>query len=182
MRAGREPANAEVPMVHRSFLGVLFFATFPAWAQPCEAPAKVKAGTEVAPRPPATPMDDRIAAAKKVREQFPTDYFAHRFYQELFVKQALFSQPIQEEYRALLDANPDNLTYLALYARTLKGTNTPAAIKLLDKILERQPGDAQARLKLVEIYSAPAFHDDQKLVAGRHAQHAAARRQGADQP
>ena len=152
-------------MVHRSFLGVLFFATFPAWAQPCEAPANVKAAIEAATLPPATPMDDRIAAAKKVREQFPTDYFAHRFYQELFVKQALFSQPIQEEYRALVDANPDNLTYLALYARTLKGTNTPAAIKLLDKILERQPGDAQARLKLVEIYSAPAFHDDQKLAA-----------------
>jgi hypothetical protein len=27
----------------------------------------------------------------------------------------------------------------------LKGTNTPAAIKLLDRILDRQPGDRQAR-------------------------------------
>ena len=29
--------------------------------------------------------------------------------------------------------------------RTLKGTNTPAAIKLLDRILDRQPDDRQAR-------------------------------------
>jgi hypothetical protein len=29
--------------------------------------------------------------------------------------------------------------------RTLKGTNTPAAIKLLGRTLERQPDDAQAR-------------------------------------
>ena len=124
----------------------------------------MKAAIEVATLPPATRIDDRIAAAKKVREQFPEDYFAHRFYQELFVKQGLFSQPVQEEYRALLDAHPDDLTFLALYARTLKGTDTSAAIKLLDKILQRQPDDVQAHLKLVEIYSAPAFRDDRKLA------------------
>jgi tetratricopeptide (TPR) repeat protein len=152
-------------MARYSFLGVLFFAAIPTWAQPCEAPSKVKAAIEAATLPPATPMDDRIAAAKKVREQFPADYFAHRFYQELFVKQGMFSETVQEEYRALLDAHPDDPTYLALYARTLKGSNTPAAIKLLDKILERQPDDAMARLKLVEIYSAPAFRDDRKLAA-----------------
>src|SRR5450759_4278205 len=152
-------------MTHRRFLGVLLFATLPVWAQHCEAPSNVKAAIEAATLPPATPMDDRVAAAKKVREQFPADYFAHRFYQEQFVKQALFSPAVQEEYRALLDAHPDDPTYLALYARTLKGTNTPAAIRLLDKILERQPDDAQARLKLVEIYSAPAFRDDGKLAA-----------------
>src|ERR1039457_279335 len=152
-------------MAHRSFLGVLFFATLPVWAQPCEAPSNVKAAIEAATLPPLTPMDDRAAAAKKVREQFPADYFAPRFYQELFVKQGLFSPPVQEEYRALLDAHPDDLTYLALYARTLKGTDTPAAIRLLDKILQRQPDDALAHLKLVEIYSAPAFRDEGKLAA-----------------
>ena len=152
-------------MVKRRLLGVLLFATLPAWAQPCEAPSNVRAAIEAGTLPPATPMEDRIAAAKKVREQFPADYFAHRFYQELFVKQGLFSQPIQEEYRALLDAHPDDPAYLLLYARTLKGTNTPAAIKLVDKILQRQPDHPLAHLKLVEIYSAPAFRDDAKLTA-----------------
>ena len=102
-------------MAHRSFLGVLFFATLPAGAQPCEAPSNVEAAIEATTLPTATFMGHRIAAAKKVREQFPANYFAHRFYQELFVKQGLFSQPVQEEYRALLDAHPDHLTYLAPY-------------------------------------------------------------------
>jgi thiol-disulfide isomerase/thioredoxin/tetratricopeptide (TPR) repeat protein len=151
-------------MPHRSFLVVLFFATLPVWAQPCEAPSNVKAVIEAATLAPATPMEDRVAAAKRVREQFPADYFAHRFYQELFFKQGLFSQAVQEEYRSLLDAHPDDPVYLALYARTLKGTDTPAAIRLLDKILERQPDNPHALLKLVEIYSAPAFRDDRKLA------------------
>ena len=151
-------------MVPRSILGVVLFATLPAWAQPCEAPAKVKAAIEAGTLPPTTPMEERIAAAKKVREQFPDDYFAHRFYQGLFFNQGLFSQPVQDEYRALLNTHPDSPTYQMLYVRTLTGTNTPAAIKLLEKILERQPDHALAHLKLVEIYAAAAFRDDQKLA------------------
>jgi thiol-disulfide isomerase/thioredoxin len=151
-------------MVPRSFVGILLFATLPAWAQPCEAPSKVKAAIEAGTLPPARPMEERIAAAKKVREQFPEDYFAHRFYQGLFFNRGLFSQSVQDEYRALLDTHPDNPTYQMLYVRTLTGTNTPAAIKLLDKMLERQPDHALAHLKLVEIYAAAAFRDDQKLA------------------
>src|ERR1035438_7047094 len=110
-------------MVPRSILGVLLFATLPAWAQPCEAPAKVKAAIEAGTLPPTTPMEERIAAAKKVREQFPDDYFAHRFYQGLFFNQGLFSQPVQDEYRALLNTHPDSPTYQMLYVRTLTGTD-----------------------------------------------------------
>jgi hypothetical protein len=44
-----------------------------------------------------------------------------------------------------------------------------AAIKLLDKILENKPDDAHSHLKLVEIYSAPAFREDQKLAANARA-------------
>jgi thiol-disulfide isomerase/thioredoxin len=155
-------------MAHR-FLVVLFLASLPAWAQLCEAPSDVKAAMKAAVLPQTTPTEDRIAAAKKVREQFPADYFAHRFYQERFVQQGLFSTVVQEEYRELLNEHPDDLTYLTLYARVLVGTDTPAAIKLLDKILERQPDHPQAHLKLVEIYSAPAFRDGSKLVANAKA-------------
>src|SRR5450759_5315317 len=112
-------------MTHRRFLGVLLFATLPVWAQHCEAPSNVKAAIEAATLPPATPLDDRVAAAKKVREQFPADYFAHRFYQEQFAKQGLFPPAVQEEYRALLDAHPDDPTNLALHARRFKGTHRP---------------------------------------------------------
>jgi thiol-disulfide isomerase/thioredoxin len=154
---------------YRSFLPVLFFASLRVWAQPCDAPADVKSAIEAASQQPLKSLEDSIAEAKKLREQFPEDYFAHRNYQELFIKQGLFTQAVREEYRALMDAHPDDLTFLALYARTLKGTDTPAAIKLLDKILERQPDDAQAHLKLVEIYSSPAFRDDRELAANAEA-------------
>lgn len=152
-------------MTHRHLVAVLFLAALPACAQPCEAPANVKAAIAAATLAPTGSMDDRVAAARKLRDQFPADYFAHKFYQELFVKQGLFSPQVQEEYRALLDTHPEDLTYLALYARTLKGTNTPAALNLLDKILDSQPDHAQAHLKLVEIYAAPAFRNDTKLAA-----------------
>lgn len=151
-------------MARSRFTGVLFLATLPVWAQPCDPTSNVKAAIESATLQ-RKPIDERIAAAKEVRDQFPSDYFAHRFYQELFVTSGLFSKAVQEEYKTLLDTHPDDVTYIMLYARSLKGTNTPEAIKLLDKILERQPDDAQAHLKLVEIYSAPAFRDDGKLAA-----------------
>lgn len=143
-------------MIRYSSLGVLFFAALNVWAQPCEVPPEVKTAMDAASLS-GKPLDERIAAARKVRDQFPADYFAHRFYQELFVSQGLFSKPVREEYKALLDAHSDNTLYLLLYARTLKGTNTPEAIKLLDQVLAREPENPQARQKLLEIYPAPAF-------------------------
>ncbi|MGA2197976.1 MAG: hypothetical protein ABSH40_22115, partial [Bryobacteraceae bacterium] len=145
------------------FASVLFLAALPVLAQPCEAPANVKAAIDAATLPPARPLDERAAAARQVRDQFPADYYAHRFYQEQYVTNGLFAKPIQEEYKALLDSHPDDLMFQMLYARTLKGTNTREAIALLDKILDKQPDYVLAHQKLTEIYSAPAFLDLQKL-------------------
>jgi predicted methyltransferase/thiol-disulfide isomerase/thioredoxin len=107
--------------------------------------------------------ETHLSEAKKLRDEFSSDYFAHRHYQEQFVSQGLFNKEVQQEYRALMDAHPDETLYTLLYARTLKGTNTPELIKLLDRALERDPGNVQAHLKLVEVYSAPAFLDNAKL-------------------
>jgi thiol-disulfide isomerase/thioredoxin len=145
------------------FASVLFLAALPVLAQPCEAPPNVKAAIDTATLPPAGPLEERAAAARQVRDQFPADYYAHRFYQEQYVSNGLFAKPIQEEYKALLDSHADDLLYQMLYARTLKGTNTREAIALLDKILDKQPDYVLAHQKLTEIYSAPAFLDLQKL-------------------
>lgn len=110
-------------------------------------------------------MDERIAAARKVRDQFPSDYYAHRFYQDKFASDGVYSQSIQDEYKALREAHPGDLTYQMMYARTLPGRNTREAISLLDKIAERQPDYAPAHLKLVEIYATPAFGDNTMLRA-----------------
>ena len=145
------------------FASVLFLAALPVLAQPCEAPPDVKAAINAATLPAAGPLEERAAAARQVRDQFPNEYYAHRFYQEQFVANGLFAKAIQEEYEALLDSHPDDLMYQMLYARTLKGTNSREAIARLDQILERQPDYTLAHQKLTEIYSAPAFLDLQKL-------------------
>src|ERR1039458_2418687 len=145
------------------FASVLFLAALPVLAQPCEAPPNVKTAIDAATLPPARPREERAAAPRQVRDQFQADYYAHRFYQEQYVANGLFAKPVQEEYKALLDAHADDLFYQMLYARTLKGTNTREAIALLDKILDKQPDYMLAHQKLTEIYSAPAFLDLQKL-------------------
>src|ERR1035441_9093294 len=150
-------------MLGLRFASVVFLAALPVLAQPCEAPPNVKAAIDAATLAPARPLEERAAAARQVRDQFPADYYAHRFYQEQYVANGLFAKPVQEEYKALLDAHADDLFYQMLYARTLKGTNTREAIALLDKILDKQPDYMLAHQKLTEIYSAPAFLDLQKL-------------------
>ena len=145
------------------FASVLFLAALPVFAQPCEAPPDVKAAIDAATLPPARPLEERAAAARQVRDQFPEDYYAHRFYQEQYVTNGLFAKAIQDEYKVLLDSHAEDLLYQMLYARTLKGTNTREAMALLDKILEKQPDYTLAHQKLTEIYSAPAFLDLQKL-------------------
>ena len=105
----------------------------------------MEAAIEAATLPTATFMGHRIAAAKKVREQFPANYFAHRCYQELFVKQGLFSQPVQEEYRALLDAHPDHLAYLAPYPHVVRVPTHMQPSSCWTGSWNDQPDDGQAR-------------------------------------
>src|ERR1039458_4083641 len=67
------------------FASVVFLAALPVLAQPCEAPPNVKAAIDAATLAPARPLEERAAAARQVRDQFPADYYAHRFYQEQYV-------------------------------------------------------------------------------------------------
>jgi len=146
------------------FASFLLVATLRIAAQPCEPDPEIKAAIEKATAP-GPPRDVLIAAAKTLRNEFPSDLFVHRRYQEFFNNHGLFSKDVQEEYRALHDAHPDDVLYTLLYAHTLKGTNTPEMINLLDGVLARDPENARAHLKLVEVYSAPAFRDNAKLQA-----------------
>jgi thiol-disulfide isomerase/thioredoxin len=141
----------------------LLLAALPVLAQPCEAPPGVKAAIDAATLPPAKPLEVRAAAARTVRDQFPAEYYAHRFYQAQYFSNGVFAKPIQEEYKALLDSHPDDLMYQMLYARTLLGSDTRQTIALLDKMLEQQPDYSLAHQKFTEIYSMPAFLDLPKL-------------------
>jgi thiol-disulfide isomerase/thioredoxin len=131
--------------------------------QPCEAPTDVQAVIDGVVFPPGAARADRTSAARAIRDRFPDDYFAHRFYQEQFFSGGTYSKDVQGEYRNLLAKHADEVLYVLLAARVLKGTDTPTALKLLDQVLAREPGSPQAQLKLVEIYSSFNFSDPVKL-------------------
>jgi tetratricopeptide (TPR) repeat protein len=150
-------------MLRLRLASLLFLAGLPVVAQPCEAPPDVKSAIDAAALPPSRPLEERTAAARKVLDRFPADYYAHRFYQDHYFVNAMYAKSIQEEYKALQDAHPGDLMYRMLYTRTLKGTNTREAIALLDRILEERPDYMPAHQTLAEIYSAPAFLDLHKL-------------------
>jgi thiol-disulfide isomerase/thioredoxin len=145
------------------FVILLLLAAWPLAAQICEAPPDVKAAIAAATLPASKPLEERADAARKVRDRFPSDYYAHRFYQEQYIFSATFAKSMREEYKTLLYSHPDDLMYQMLYARTLKGIDTRQAIALLDKILQKDPNYTLAHQKFTEIYSAPAFLDLPKL-------------------
>ena len=143
----------------------LFLAALPGLAQPCEPSSQVKAAIDAATPTAGASREDRIAPARSVRDRFPGDYYAHRYYQEQFFSGGVFAESLRAEYQALLDSHPGDPIYRLLYARALLGSDTRRTIELVDAILERDPQNAMAHRKLTEIYSAPAFLDLDKLRA-----------------
>ncbi|SPE28398.1 exported hypothetical protein [Candidatus Sulfopaludibacter sp. SbA3] len=143
----------------RYLCGFLFLAAIPIWAQPCEISGEVKGALEAARAAGATVSE----AAKKVRDQFPNDYFAHRAYQDANMARGVFSAYVQGEYRAMRDQHPDDPFYITLFARALTGTKTPDALKELEQALEKRPDYAYAHVKMAEIYNSQVFRDDQKM-------------------
>jgi thiol-disulfide isomerase/thioredoxin len=147
---------------------VVLSSFLPLLAQECEPPSPVRAAIAASTLPagPQNFPDQRIAAARKVRDQFPSDYFAHRFYQEQFFNQGVYAKEVLEEYRALDQSRSgDSALFLLLYARVLTGTNTKEAIRIFNALLARDPANPLAHLRLAEIYSAPAFRDREKVRA-----------------
>ncbi|SPE30355.1 hypothetical protein SBA3_1650005 [Candidatus Sulfopaludibacter sp. SbA3] len=139
--------------------GLLFLAAIPIWAQPCEISGEVKGALDAARTAGATANE----AAKKVRDQFPNDYFAHRVYQDANMARGVFSAYVQGEYRAMRDQHPDDPFYITLFARALTGTKTPDALKELERALEKHPDYAYAHVKMAEIYNSQVFRDDPKM-------------------
>jgi thiol-disulfide isomerase/thioredoxin len=149
----------------RTLPAILFLAVLPAWAQPCEVSGPAKTALDALPAAPGANAGERLAAARKLRDQFPQDYFVHRAYQDVTWSRGVSSPDIQAEYRALKNAHPDDPLFATLYARAMTGTKTPEAISVLNAVLEKHPDYAYAHQKLTEIYSSTAFRDLPKFQA-----------------
>src|SRR5258707_9315677 len=108
-------------MAGRRLFCVALLAMLPLASQQCksdsegypEAPSDVRdaiiAAMGSAPRQLG---DERVTDAKKVRDRFPSDYLAHRFYQHTSYYSGgyrpFFPKAIREEYRKLLETHPDD--------------------------------------------------------------------------
>jgi thiol-disulfide isomerase/thioredoxin len=143
----------------RTYCAILFLAALPTWAQPCEISAPAKAALDGLPHSGS----ERLAAARKLRDQYPQDYYIHRAYQDVTWSRGVSSPEMQAEYRGLKDAHPGDPLYATLYARAMTGTKTSEAISVLNAVLEKYPDYAKAHQKLTEIYSSPAFRDIPKF-------------------
>lgn len=136
------------------YLCVSILAVFSAAAQPCEMPSTIRTAINQA---------NGADARKSVREQFPQSYFAHTSYQDATPSHGILPEAVQTEYRELRQSHAGDPLYETLYARAITGARTPEAIDVLQRVVERNPAYPYARLKLVEIYSAPAFFNASKL-------------------
>lgn len=103
-------------------------------------------------------------AIQSLVRQFPDDFFVLRRYGSSGRDEAERTKII-EEYKAKLAQDPDNPRLLYLYAIRLLGRQSPEAIKLFQRALEKDPKFPWPHLPLVNVYSAPAFQDKAKSVA-----------------
>lgn len=74
------------------------------------------------------------------------------------------------EYKAKLAAHRDEPLFQFLYAQALLGADTPEAIGLLDKALDKNPDIPYAYLAQLTIYASATFRDRARVarVLSRH--------------
>lgn len=114
----------------------------------------------------------RLAALAALRRQYPNDVFVQRTYIESAtslrdVDKASVEQKtkVNAEFKALHEQQPDNAQADYLYARTLWGRDTPAAIRLFSDALQKDPNFALPHLALATMYDTEAFRDKEKSIA-----------------
>ena len=111
----------------------------------------------------------RRAAVKELLQRYPSDFFVQRAYvnemigplTEGYRRESGTLQMIAE-YKALHEQHLGDAAIEYLYATMLIDRDTPAAIKLLDEALQKDPSFPLPNLDLVRIYTSPNFLDRTK--------------------
>ena len=116
-------------------------------------------------------QEARIAAIQATLAHWPDDLFLNRWLIELQAKPQTGS--LAAEYREKLAKHPDDPRFIYLYARSLVGKDTPAAIQSFEKLIAREPKLPWTYLALTEVYSSAAFRDPAKVAENLRAFHSA---------
>src|SRR5688572_20286503 len=110
----------------------------------CDTPREIRAFLDQSADDANTPylekrirLDSRISA---LLEKYPHDIALHQRRQSVLMgpMRRDWKTPI-EEYRKLATAHPDNSLYQFLHARTIIGTQTREAIRLLEEVIRKEP-------------------------------------------
>jgi len=135
----------------------------------CEPAPSVKAGLDQVPSYQSPDQTDwqyrerQLSAIRDLLKQFPDDLFVQRAFINFMTGAGRdeFTKTI-DEYKARHEQKQDDPQLAYLYGLTLVGRKSPAAIKLFDGALEREPKFPWPHLSLVSIYMSPAFLDKEK--------------------
>ncbi len=129
----------------------------------CDLSPEIRAELEKSGRPVAgsVDFDKNMAPLVALRQRHPQDLLVHESYQDAVQHFGIEGhlRRLTEEYQVLSMQHPEDLMYDFLYARSLIGRNTPAAVQQIKEILSTHPDFARAHAALAEIYASRAFQD-----------------------
>jgi hypothetical protein len=138
----------------------------------CEPAAEIRSDLQKATAVPVkdpTAFDQNVAVFRTLRERYPDDLFVHEGYQDAVEQFGIEGhlRRLTEDYQVLSTQHSGDLKYRYLYARSLIGRNTRAAIQQMVEIVADHPDFAPAHRALAEIYASETFGDVEKGKAER---------------
>jgi len=133
-------------------------SAFPSMPQVCSPDPEIKAAID---KLNVLPAAERLDAVRALRDQHPDNIWAHRAYKLRYPEAQ--RDTIIAEYSELLDAHPNDPTYIYAYAFVLVGAKSAEAILHFDAALEANPDLGVAHSGLIMIYASPNFRDAAKL-------------------
>jgi hypothetical protein len=145
---------------------LLLLTTALAQAGPCGPSPAIRSQLEksaVVVTDPAD-FDQALAPLAALRQHDPNNLWVNEHYQDAVQQYGIEGhvRKLTEEYQVLSMQHPDEVMYSYLYARSLMGRNTSAAVQQMAEIVAAHPDFAPAHGSLAEIYSSPNFRDEPK--------------------
>jgi thiol-disulfide isomerase/thioredoxin len=105
----------------------------------------------------------RLVALENLAQKYPSDFHVrNRYYEARRQDDMIDHEALTNEFRVLMQKNPNDPVAAYFYAKTLVGSKTKEAIATLDKLAQQAPAFSWTYLELGTIYTYPAFRDAAK--------------------
>ncbi len=139
---------------------------------PCQPSPDIRAELRRADSKPVARVEDfdtNIALYQALRNRYPLNIFVHEAYQDAVSRHGVEGhlRAMGEEYNVLAIQHEGDLFYEYLYARSLMGRSTTAAIAALNEIIRIHPEFSPAHRALAEIYGSEAYRNSDREIAER---------------